>query len=164
MGWIDRLTRSTTNGAVGQATQLVVGAADETDWDIFERIDQLYGQWDLKRVYYAAFRPVRHTPLEEHPPTPLQREHRLYQVDWLKRVYRYSNEELKLAFADDGLLPLDADPKTSIAVYNLDGFPVYVNAASREELLRVPVSSLRRRSASWRAGGATASTPGGTCR
>ena len=138
MGWIDRLTRSTTNGAVGQATQLVVGAADETDWDIFERIDQLYGQWDVKRVYYAAFRPVRHTPLEEHPPTPLQREHRLYQVDWLKRVYRYSNEELKLAFADDGLLPLDADPKTSIAVYNLDGFPVDVNAASREELLRVP--------------------------
>ena len=123
---------------MGQATQLVVGAADETDWDIFERIDQLYGQWDVKRVYYAAFRPVRHTPLEEHPPTPLQREHRLYQVDWLKRVYRYSNEELKLAFADDGLLPLDSDPKTSIAVYNLDGFPVDVNAASREELLRVP--------------------------
>ena len=86
---------------MGQATQLVVGAADETDWDIFERIDQLYGQWDLKRVYYAAFRPVRHTPLEEHPPMPLQREHRLYQVDWLKRVYRYSNEEMKLAFADD---------------------------------------------------------------
>ena len=138
MGWIDRLTRSGAGGAVGQATQLVVGAADETDWDIFERIDQLYGQWNLKRVYYAAFRPVRHTPLEEHPPTPLQREHRLYQVDWLKRVYRYSNDELKLAFADNGLLPLDLDPKTSIAVSSLDAFPVDVNAASREELLRVP--------------------------
>ena len=137
MEWIDRLTRS-TNGAVGQATQLVVGAADETDWDIFKRIDQLYGQWDLKRVYYAAFRPVRYTPLEEHPPTPLKREHRLYQMDWLKRVYRFSNEEMKLAFAEDGLLPLDADPKTSIAVSNLDRFPVDVNAASRDELIRVP--------------------------
>ena len=81
---------------------------------------------------------MRHTPLEEHPPTPLQREHRLYQVDWLKRVYRYSNDELKLAFADDGLLPLELDPKTSIAVSNLDAFPVDVNAASREDLLRVP--------------------------
>ena len=134
MEWIDRLTRSTTNGAVGQATQLVVGAADETDWDIFERIDQLYGQWNLKRVYYAAFRPVRHTPLEEHPPTPLKREHRLYQVDWLKRVYGYSNEEMKLAFGEDGLLPLEADPKTSIAASNLDRFPIDVNAASRDEL------------------------------
>ncbi len=138
MQWIDRLTRSGTNGAVGQATQLVVGAADETDWDIFQRIDQLYGQWALKRVYYAAFRPVRHTPLEEHPPTPLQREHRLYQVDWLKRVYGYSNDELKLAFADNGLLPLDLDPKTSIAVSGLESFPLDVNAASRDELLRVP--------------------------
>ena len=138
MEWIDRLTRSTTDGAVGQATQLVVGAADETDWDIFERIDQLYGQWNLKRVYYAAFRPVRHTPLEEHPPTPLKREHRLYQVDWLKRVYGYSNEEMKLAFGEDGLLPLEADPKTSIAASNLDRFPIDVNAASRDELIRVP--------------------------
>ena len=76
--------------------------------------------------------------MEEHPPTPLQREHRLYQVDWLKRVYRYTSDELKLAFAENGHLPLDLDPKTSIAVSNLDAFPVDVNAASREELLRVP--------------------------
>ena len=84
--WIDQLTRSDTNGAVGQATQLVVGAADESDRDIFQRIDQLYTDWNLKRVYYTAFRPVRYTPLEEHPSTPTIREHRLYQMDWLKRL------------------------------------------------------------------------------
>ena len=138
MRWIDGLTRSDTNGAVGQATQMVVGAADESDWDIFQRIHQLYTDWNLKRVYYTAFRPVRHTPLEEHPHTPLGREHRLYQVDWLKRIYRFSNEELKLAFDKGGFLPLDFDPKTSIAVENLDAFPLDVNSATREQMLRVP--------------------------
>ena len=138
MLWIDKLTRSSTGGAVGQATQLVVGAADESDWDIFQRMDQLYTDWNLKRVYYAAFRPVRHTPLEEHPATALGREHRLYQVDWLKRIYHFSNQELKLAFDNSGLLPLDADPKMAIAVGNLDAFPLDVNAATSEQLLRVP--------------------------
>ena len=138
MRWIDKLTRGDTNGAVGQVTQMVVGAADESDWDIFERIDQLYSDWNLKRVYYAAFRPVRYTPLEEHPATPMAREHRLYQVDWLKRIYRFSNEELKRAFDKSGFLPLEDDPKTAIAVSNLDAFPVDVNAATREQLLRVP--------------------------
>ena len=138
MRWIDRLTRGDTNGAIGQATQLVVGAADETDFDIFQRIDQLYSEWNLKRVYYAPFHPVRYTPLEEHPQTPMARSNRLYQVDWLKRIYRYSNDELKLAFDDGGRLPLDADPKTSIAAENLDAFPVDVNTADRTRLLRVP--------------------------
>ena len=138
MKWIDELTRTDTGGAVGQATQLVVGAADESDLDIFQRMDQLYTDWNLKRIYYAAFRPVRHTPLEEHPPTHLVREHRLYQVDWLKRIYQFSNQELKLAFDNSGFLPLEADPKTAIAAGNLDAFPVEVNSASGEQLLRVP--------------------------
>ena len=70
MSWIDSLNKSQTGGVVGQATQMVVGAADESDWDIFQRIDQLYADWNLKRIYYAAFRPVRHTPLEEHRTHP----------------------------------------------------------------------------------------------
>ena len=138
MRWIDQLTRGDTNGAVGQATQLVVGAADESDWDIFKRIDQLYTEWNLKRVYYAAFRPVRYTPLEEHPQTPMAREHRLYQMDWLKRIYRFSNEELNIAFDRSGFLPLDTDPKTTIALENLDAYPVDINAATHEQLLRIP--------------------------
>jgi len=142
MGWIDQMTRAASAegraGAVGQVTQLVVGAADETDQDIFRRIDQLYTDWNLKRVYYSAFRPVRHIPLEEHPATPPMREHRLYQLDWLKRIYQFSNQELGLAFDQSGFLSLEQDPKTAIAIENLDAFPVDVNAASREQLLRVP--------------------------
>ncbi|MDE2844875.1 MAG: helix-hairpin-helix domain-containing protein [Chloroflexota bacterium] len=138
MSWINGLTRSTTGGAVGQATQFVVGAADESDADIFRRVDQLYGDWNLKRVYYAAFRPASDTPLEEKPPVPPLREHRLYQMDWLKRIYQYSNDELDLSFDGGGFLPLDQDPKTAIALENLDTFPVDLNTASRELLLRVP--------------------------
>ncbi len=138
MEWIDRLTKESSGGAVGQATQMVVGAADETDADIFQRIDQLYTDWNLKRVYYSAFRPAAHTPMEEHPATPPRREHRLYQMDWLKRIYQYSNAELNLAFDAGGFLPLDQDPKTAIALENLDAFPVDLNAASHELLLRVP--------------------------
>ncbi len=138
MRWINELTESSSGGAVGQATQLVVGAADESDRDVFDRMDQLYTDWRLKRIYYAPFRPVRHTPLEEHPATPMTRSHRLYQVDWLKRVYRFSNDELGLAFAADGNLPLDLDPKTSIATENLDAFPVDVNRATHDQLLRIP--------------------------
>ena len=139
MGWIDKLMRSGDHtGAVGQVTQLVVGAADETDVDIFQRMDQLYGDWNLKRVYFSAFRPAQYTPLEEHPPTSMLREHRLYQMDWLKRVYRFSNDEMKLAFNHEGFLPSDTDPKTAIAIENLDAFPVDINAASHEQLLRAP--------------------------
>ena len=138
MRWINELTESSSGGAVGQATQLVVGAADESDRDVFARMDQLYTEWRLKRIYYAPFRPVRHTPLEEHPATPMTRSYRLYQVDWLKRVYRFSNDELGLAFASDGNLPLDLDPKTSIAAKNLDAFPVDVNRATHDQLLRIP--------------------------
>jgi predicted DNA-binding helix-hairpin-helix protein len=138
MKWIDQLTKEKTGGTVGQATQMVVGAADESDQQIFQRIDQLYTDWNMKRVYYAPFRPARYTPLEEHPPVPSMREHRLYQMDWLKRVYQFSNDEIGLAFDRSGFLSLEQDPKTVIAVENLESFPVDVNAATREQLLRVP--------------------------
>ena len=144
MSWIDEMMRGDdrrvgrARGAVGQATQMVVGAADESDWDVFERMDQLYSDWNFKRVYYSPFQPVRYTPLEEHPATPMIREHRLYQVDWLKRVYAFDNDELRLAYDDSGFLPHEDDPKTSIALANLDSFPVNVNEASKEQLLRVP--------------------------
>ena len=138
MSWIHRLTQSSTGGAVGQATQFVVGAAEESDADIFRRVDQLYTDWSLKRVYYAAFRPAADTPMEEHPPVAPRREQRLYQMDWLKRIYGYSTDELDLAFDGDGFLPLDQDPKTAIALENLGAFPVDLNIADREQLLRVP--------------------------
>ena len=138
MKWVHDLTRSSSGGAVGQATQMVVGAADESDVDILDRVDQLYDEWNLKRVYYAPFYPVRHTPLEEHPATPPMRSHRLYQMDWLRRIYGFPKDELTLAFDSGGFLPLEFDPKTTIALENVDAFPVDVNAAGKDRLLRVP--------------------------
>ena len=135
---IGRLMQQTYGGAVGQATQLVVGAANETDRDIYARMRSLYADAGFKRVYYAAFRPVRHTPLEEHPPTPRAREHRLYQLDWLSRIYGYDEEELRPAFDAAGFLELRADPKLMIAVGNPDRFPVDVNHADERQLIRVP--------------------------
>ncbi len=138
MEWINDLTHAASGGAVGQATQFVVGAANESDREIFRRIDQLYGEWNLKRAYYANFQPVRHTPLEEHPATSMTRSHRLYQMDWLKRIYRFSNDEIEQAFDGSGYLSMDQDPKTTIATENLEAFPLDVNSSGREQLLRVP--------------------------
>lgn len=138
MSWIDRLTKARTGETVGQATQMIVGAAEESDADILGRITQLYGDWKLKRVYYVPFRPVRYTPMEEHTPTPSEREHRLYQMDWLKRVYRFGNDEIGLAFDTKGLLDLDQDPKVVIALENPEQFPVDINTADLPLLLRTP--------------------------
>ena len=138
MAKIDQLNRSLMKGRVGQATQFVVGAADETDLEILQRVTQLYGEWDLRRVYYAPFRPVRHTPLEERPATPMARSNRLYQVDWLKRIYKYGNDEINSAFDKGGFLPLDMDPKISIALEQVDAFPVDINVATKDQLLRTP--------------------------
>jgi predicted DNA-binding helix-hairpin-helix protein len=138
MSWIDRLTRAKTGETVGQATQMIVGAAEESDSDILGRISQLYGDWKLKRVYYVPFRPVRYTPMEEHAPTPSEREYRLYQMDWLKRVYRFGNDEISLAFDRKGFLDLDQDPKTVIALENIERFPVDLNVADMQTLLRTP--------------------------
>lgn len=140
MSWINDLIRNRygENGAVGQATQFVVGAADETDWDILQRVRQLYKDWNLKRVYYQGFIPARHTPLEEHPATLPIREHRLYQLDWLTRVYKFKEEELKLSFDDRGFLYHEVDPKTMIAAHTLEAGSVDINAASRDDLIRVP--------------------------
>ncbi len=138
MSWIDRLTKARTGETVGQATQMIVGAAEESDADILGRITQLYGDWKLKRVYYVPFRPVRYTPMEEHAPTPSEREYRLYQMDWLKRVYRFDNSEIGLAFDTKGLLDLDQDPKVVIALENPGHFPVDINTADLPTLLRTP--------------------------
>ena len=138
MARISDLMQERYGGAVGQATQMVVGAADESDWDIYTRMDSLYGDFGFKRVYYSAFRPVPYTPLEEHPATPPAREHRLYQMDWLSRIYGYNSEELRPAFSDEGFLDTRMDPKLMIAMNNFDRFPVDVNQATEQELLRVP--------------------------
>ena len=124
----------------GQSTQMIVGADAATDSDIVRRASGLYDRFGLRRVYYSAFSPIPDAsavlPLQR---PPLMREHRLYQSDWLMRFYDYSPAEV-VAAADDatGMLPLDIDPKLAWALKFRDRFPVDVNRAPREMLLRVP--------------------------
>jgi putative DNA modification/repair radical SAM protein len=127
----------------GQSTQMIVGADGSDDAQILKTSASLYGGYRLRRVYYSAFSPIpdasRALPLK---PAPLIRENRLYQADWLMRFYGFGVEEI-LSGADDGMLALDMDPKTAWALRHRDRFPVDVNRASREELLRVPGLGVR---------------------
>ncbi len=120
----------------GQSTQMIVGADSASDHTILHTSSNLYGSYKLRRVYYSAFSPIpdasRALPLVQ---PPLQREHRLYQADWLMRFYGFDVAEI---VDDNAMLPLDIDPKLAWALRHRDRFPLDVNRASREELLRVP--------------------------
>jgi len=124
----------------GQSTQMIVGADAATDGDIVRKASTLYDRFGMRRVYYSAFSPIPDAsailPLQR---PPLMREHRLYQSDWLMRFYDYSTADV-VAAADDatGMLPLDIDPKLAWALKFRGSFPVDVNRAPREMLLRVP--------------------------
>lgn len=122
----------------GQSTQLIVGADGAPDTEILDRSASLYGGYGLRRVYYSAFSPIPDAssilPLSR---PPLMREHRLYQADWLMRFYGFSAPEIGEA-ATGGMLDLAIDPKLAWALNRREQFPVDVNRASREMLLRVP--------------------------
>lgn len=117
-------------------TQFVVGPAGETDAELLQCAAALYDELRLARAYYSAFQPVASTPLEGHAPTPLWREHRLYQADFLLHTYGFAASEL--VFDGQGRLPREADPKLTWARQHPERFPVEVNRASRSELLRIP--------------------------
>lgn len=132
----------------GQSTQMIVGATGESDRQILSLTQGLYEKYRLKRVFYSAYMPVSGSPLLPAPENfkpPLLREHRLYQADWLLRFYHFRAEEL----LDENQPDLDPrlDPKCCWALRHLDQFPVEVNRADYETLLRVPgigVKSARR--------------------
>lgn len=139
MRFIQRL--STKDGHItpsGQTTQFVVGAAGERDVDILSTTGYLYEEIGLKRIYFSAFQPIKNSRLEDVSPTPPMREHRLYQADWLLRVYRFTPQEVNLAAGRDGNLSLVKDPKLTIAQKQPWLFPIDLNTAGYEELLRVP--------------------------
>jgi len=122
----------------GQSTQMIIGAEPSTDGTILATSANLYGAYRLKRVYYSAFSPIPDASRALPPQAPpLAREHRLYQADWLMRFYGFSLGDLTGAL-DEGMLPLDIDPKLAWALRNRARFPLDVNRASREDLLRVP--------------------------
>jgi putative DNA modification/repair radical SAM protein len=130
--------RAPTFAPAGQSTQMIVGADGERDEDILRTSSSLYGSYALKRVYYSAFSPFPGASSRLPPrKPPLMREHRLYQADWLYRFYGFNLDEI-LAATDDGMLDLSIDPKTAWALKNRGRFPIDINRADREWLLRIP--------------------------
>ena len=127
----------------GQSTQLIIGASPESDYEILHLSDALYRQQALKRVYYSAYVPLAqagpHLPVIETP--PLRRENRLYQADWLLRLYGFELDEV--IGVESPHLDLDMDPKLAFALRNPPLFPVDVNTADREMILRVPGIGLK---------------------
>src|SRR5699024_7720423 len=125
----------------GQSTQMVVGATPTTDGVILGTADELYRTQKLRRVYHPAYSPTPHADarLPARRP-PLLREHRLYQADWLLRFYGFEAGEIAAPGAN---LALDLDPKLAWALAHRGRFPVDVNAAPRELLLRVPGVGVR---------------------
>jgi putative DNA modification/repair radical SAM protein len=128
----------------GQSTQMIVGADGASDAEIVGKASTLYGRFRLRRVYYSAFSPIPDAsailPLQR---PPLIREHRLYQSDWLMRFYGYEADEVRQAAGEDGMLPLEIDPKLAWALKFRERFPVDINRAPREALLRVPGLGVR---------------------
>jgi len=120
----------------GQATQMIVGATPDTDYQIMRLSEGLYKKYWLRRVYYTAYMPVGTNTLLPTEKAPLMREHRLYQCDWMIRWYGYKVDEL-LSEQNPFLDPY-LDPKCNWAMKNLSNFPIEVNTAPRESLLRVP--------------------------
>ncbi|MCP4132009.1 MAG: putative DNA modification/repair radical SAM protein [bacterium] len=126
----------------GQSTQLIVGATPESDRTIMRLSEALYDRLSMKRVYYSAYIPIpgEDSRLPVVTP-PLKREHRLYQADWLLRFYGFTAEEL--LDEDRPNLDIDIDPKSTWALRHLDQFPVEINRADIETILRVPGIGVR---------------------
>ncbi|MBC7979788.1 MAG: putative DNA modification/repair radical SAM protein [Armatimonadetes bacterium] len=128
--------------ATGQSTQVIVGADASTDADFLGRSDELYRSYKMRRVYYSAFSPIPEPsvilPLKA---PPLMREHRLYQADWLMRFYGFGTKEILTPEMPN--LDLELDPKLAWALRNRQDFPVDVQKATREVMLRVPGLGVR---------------------
>ncbi|MEA9357669.1 putative DNA modification/repair radical SAM protein [Bacteriovorax sp. PP10] len=126
----------------GQSTQMIVGATKSSDRDIMTKASNLYGNYNLKRVYYSAFSPIPDaSPDLPSSRPPMIREHRLYQTDWLLRFYGFNVDEVLPADVPE--LDLEMDPKLSWAIRNRASFPVDLNVATRDILLRIPGLGVR---------------------
>jgi predicted DNA-binding helix-hairpin-helix protein len=133
---LNRLRESGRTPRAGMVTQFVVGPGGETDRTLLKAVDRLYRVYGMRRAYFSAFTPVLGTPMEPFAPESPIREARLYQADWLLRFYGFGFDELPLD--GDGNLARDRDPKTSWALLNGSLFPLEINRAPRDLLLRVP--------------------------
>lgn len=122
----------------GQSTQMIVGATNETDLKIIKVADHFYKNYSMRRVYYSGYVPVLDDPRlpSIFSQVPMQRENRLYQADWLMRFYGFKADEI--VESSNPFLDLELDPKLAWALRNREQFPVNINTASKEMLLRIP--------------------------
>lgn len=121
----------------GQTTQMIIGAGRESDLEIIKTSEKLYNNYALKRVYYSGFVPVVKSKFTQGiDKTPLLREHRLYQADFLMRGYRFKADDL--LSKNDANFDLSIDPKSNWAINNIERFPIEINTASFFELMKVP--------------------------
>jgi len=138
------ITLEKSSKPIPMSTQMIVGATSDSDLDILKITSVLYDKALLKRVYYSAYVPVnegKNLPILKNKMPPIQREHRLYQADWLLRFYGFSYTEL---FTNEiQHLDTEVDPKTFWALNNLHLFPVDVNKVSKEVLIRIPGIGIR---------------------
>lgn len=140
--WVEQIRRTQPSNQGWQGrwpsvvTQLVLGAAGESDLEILQTSEWLFRSLRLSRTYYSPFQPVPDTPLENHPPADRLRQRRLYQASFLLRDYGFRLSEL--TFGKDSNLPLGIDPKTIYADRNLRERPLEINRATPQQLLRVP--------------------------
>ena len=141
-GGIQRAVGDYAFAPAGQSTQMIVGASPESDYQILTLASALYRSVSMKRVFFSAYMPVnRDARLPDTGAVQLNREHRLYQADWLMRFYKFDVSEL--IDERNPFLDLHLDPKANWALNNLDRFPVEVNTAPYEMLLRVPGIGVR---------------------
>ena len=137
------ITLERQNKPISMSTQMIVGATSESDFDILKLSSSLYQKALLKRVYYSAYIAVnhhKHLPVPELCKPPLLREHRLYQADWLLRFYGFSYDEI---LNEDENLDMQFDPKTFWALRHLDFFPIDINTAPKEVMIRIPGLGIR---------------------
>jgi putative DNA modification/repair radical SAM protein len=139
MRWVKKIAQANERLLPsGQTTQFVIGAADETDRDILNTIRALYQEMELRRAYFSAFQPIKRSRSEGLLPASPMRAHRLYQADWLIRVYGFPLPEVELALGKGDNFTLTKDPKLVIAQKQPWLFPMDINKAGYNELLRVP--------------------------
>lgn len=137
MKWINRLSKKDSALAPsGQTTQFIIGASDESDEEVLTRIKELHDKFEIRRSYFSAFNPLENTPLENHETPHPKRTSRLYQADFLLNSYGFDFNEL--IFDENGNIDTEIDPKYSFALNNMDLFPIEINEASYNDLIRVP--------------------------
>ncbi len=124
-------------GKAGVDTQMIVGAVDDNDWHYLQMTEHLYNEFNLKRVYYSGFEPLPQTPLEDNVACSPSREYRLYQSSFLLRDYGFTVDNFSSIVNDQGFLP-NLDPKLVFAKTNLDIFPINLNTATYNEIVKIP--------------------------